>query len=184
MAKETTTTYTVTVTHKGPAKSFAQLFKRRGGIKSAKVATGTSNTKDLPPEKAFSDEIKVVRAFIKKAAEKADLVYGGGGKAPLGGAGTYNIAYRNQWRFKRGEVSYNVTLRNVRIDIQFSKGLDQPGRIEIWDRTNPKKEQFQNYYGTTSSRQVHNEEIDFNLTDPEAEEQLVKIFEEWGNKYK
>ena len=173
MAKETTTTYTVTVTHKGPHKDFDEIFKDKRCVKDWEAVEEKTETKNLPPKSKYSPETKIVRAFFKKAAEKAGLKYGGHGSAPYKGEGTYHIDYAyDAWRVPALTINFKM----VRWDVKFPKGAGSLGKIDIWDSGVPSAPAWQ-------GRTRHNHEIEFSIADPQAEEKLVELFKEWGCKY-
>lgn len=156
MGKETTTTYTVTVKHPGPKKSFDEVFKTRRNAKIQQTACVTTNTVKTEPVPRFSPEQKITRTLFKKACEDAGLTYSRD-KLKLG---EYYLDYAFDWRI---ESSYDVVFHEHHFKFQFPDGVGKSGNIV-------------HYYA--GKRDTLSTEI--NLTDPKTYDMLVELFKKFG----
>lgn len=73
MGKKTTTRFVVTVTHRGPVKKFNELFHSNYNVTSFQSKTEETKTEKTAVVSKISDDLKIVRALLKKAAEKSGL---------------------------------------------------------------------------------------------------------------
>ena len=177
MRKKTTTTFTVTVTHRGPYKLFENLFgKRSGTIINSSEKLITTDTESLPAIERYSKGQKLVRLFIKKAAEEAGLVYDGRfgsrryrEKTKELQKAWYFIDYGYN-TFINGQTRYNVELEGVVINFFFDNGINNKGSIEIQDFT---------LEGPRPQYLID----DIDLTNPNTKDNLISVFKEWGFKY-
>ena len=73
MGKKTTTRFMVTVTHRGPVKKFKELFHANYNVTGIQTKTEETKTEKTAPVPQVSDDLKIVRALLKKAAEAHGL---------------------------------------------------------------------------------------------------------------
>ena len=73
MGKKTTTLFEVIVTHRGPAKNFNELFNSKHHVTSILTKRKKTKTEKTAVVSKVSDDLKIVRALLKKAAEAHGL---------------------------------------------------------------------------------------------------------------
>lgn len=198
MGKETTTTYTITVKHKGPQQDFGRLFRQSGRVLNWNAKVEDSTCQATPPKTMYSDDQKITRNFIKQISEAAGL------KCNSKGAirhGEYNLSYSRRTR-KNGTTVLSVGLCSVAVDITFDDGVDGLGVAEVFDfKTNPYPPTYAVGFNSlvpnrgtvpTPPKRVRgwnrrgsepNAELEFRLADPNVKETLTALFKEWGFKH-
>jgi hypothetical protein len=183
MAKETTSTFEITVTHRGNKKEFEKLFRAKGG--QIKLETKMTSTKTVEGEThaLYTNEQKVVRVLLKKCCEAAGLKYMGV-KRQWGITGGYSIEY-GYCRKNGTRAEYHINLHDVRVNLLFDNGLDVLGEIKVYDLKNPRRSMVKHTgpYGWSSQRPAPNETHKTSLADPEFENSLIKILKGWGFRY-
>lgn len=175
MANETTSTFTVTVTHGGPKRDFDELFKRRGrNINGVDFKLEDTNTKKIPPKSLYSDEQKMTRLLIKQACEAAGLKYDSS-KNREKTKELYEISYGYIGRYNKeqGAAAIHVQLLRANIKLDFPNGLGSEGKAVI-------RESDKNYYRAGEFPKS----IAFNLAAPDISETFTELFKEWGTKSK
>lgn len=162
MAKETTTTFEVTVTHKGNKKKFKDLLKRTGHVQDLKIKEIDSETTDLGVINEgyeLPDALKTLRLFLKDACEEAGLSYA---KHWLCAADQYHIKYENaeNIRFSVGNAWWarfivDEHYRNVEIHI-IPRGAKSTAVID---------------------------KLEYEVADPSFHEELVKLVKRMNRGY-
>lgn len=180
MAKETTSTFTVTVKHRGNKKEFLNLFRPKGGQIDLEWKLEKTETKDGETFARYTPEQKMVRLLLKKCCEAAGLKYMGY-KRGWGIPGGYHIEY--DYCSKHSNVTrYRIDLKGIRINLEFSNGLNNPGELMVYYTNDPKE--INKKIGRLLSRVlVPNESLKVNMADPDIEQKLTDLFEKWGTKY-
>lgn len=182
MAKETTTTFEITVTHRGGSKSFEKLFKPKGGQTKLQTKTVDSATYQSETHAKYTNEQKMVRLLLKKCCEAASLNYMGV-KAKWNSQGGYAIDYGN-CRKNGSYANYAISLNSVRFTLRFNNGLDSAGELSIFDSKDVKYETNPNNSAMWRRQMVvGNEVYKVNLADPEFQQFLTELLKLWGNKY-
>lgn len=182
MGKETTTTFTVTVTYTGPQKDFDKLFKARGRVSTFNSVAGQSNTKMTAADNIYTDEQKMVRLFIKQACEAAGLDYAGV-KLSVGSPKTYNLDYHYKTSKRSKKAAYYIYLCGVKIELDFDSGIDSQGKLRLFDHHNEIVKKMKTQYGWEAETTIPNYEADFSVADPKCKDDLIKILKEWGYKH-
>ena len=168
MAKETTTTFTVTVQHPGAEMQFFELFGTRGRCKStAKVVPGMikTETKTIPSKERYTPEQKMGRMLLKEACELAGLKYSAKYSIEPNDA-CYNVKHSMHTYQHTGRTIYQVCLTHACMEFNFRSGVGSPGTCHIrrnsrsWNSTDPI--------------------VDVSFADPQVVEKLSKIFAQWG----
>lgn len=165
MAKETTTTFTVTVTHPGGQATFGELFTRCGRHKSkmdVRVSVQQSDSKDVPAETKYSKEQKITRMLLKQACEEAGLEQKNGRPNHV----EYNLSYERGTR-KGGRTYYSIELRNITLKVKFPDGLSQAGEIHV--------------QRTRTSWGYRDPKVIINLVDPNFLKDLTNFIKWWVN---
>jgi hypothetical protein len=173
MAKETTSTFTITVTHAGPKKSFSTLFRQKATVKKCATKLDKTNTVKIAPISKYTDEQKMGRLLLKNALEAAGLKYT---TDPVI-VGKYYVDYA--WPcYKDGYTSYEVRVGHARIGISFEKGLSSTGRCQIYSYSNKIYSDKTQHYKWRKPQP--NDEFDINLADPSINKLLESTFVKWG----
>jgi hypothetical protein len=171
MANETTSTFTVTVTHGGPKREFGELFKSRGRKVTA-IASKMEDTatKKIPPKALYSDEQKMTRLLIKLACEAAGLKYASA-KNREKTKELYEISYGYvpRHRKKAGAATIHVSLLRARVQLEFPNGLGSEGKASIF-------ETGKSYYRTGEAP----ESFAINLATPDISDKFTELFKKWG----
>ena len=180
MRKETTTTYEVTVTHRGPAKTFWKLFNGKSSTILHTTAEETrTNTKLLPSVPRFNKDQKTVRLFIKQALEDAGLTYTknynlSADKGPI----QYNDAgsskflkpwYNIDYQYHRAKID-NITeivvrLEGIKIYFLWKEGLNNNGVVEILKYPDKPNSSGERIFGLAGTSHLMPGEFDINITD-------------------
>lgn len=182
MGKETTTTFTVTVTYTGPQKDFDKLFKARGRVNTFNAITGQSSTKTVSVDNIYTDEQKMVRLFIKQACEAAGMDYAGV-KRKIGTPKTYHLDYHYKTSKRSKKAAYYILLCGVKIELDFDSGIDSQGKLKLFDHHNEQSKRVKTHYGWESETITPNYEANFSMADPKCKEDLINLLKEWGYKY-
>ena len=175
MANETTSTFTVTVTHGGPKRDFGELFRRRGrNVKKVDFKLEDTATKKIPPKSLYSDEQKMVRLLIKQSCEAAGLKY----DSPKHREKTkevYHISYGYVSRYnkKNGSSIIHVQLLRASIKLNFPNGLGSDGQAII-------RETGKDYYRAGETPKS----LPINLATPDIAGTLTLLFKRWGTESK
>ena len=208
MRKETTTTYEVTVTHKGPAKTFWKLFNGKSSTILHTTAEETrTDTKLLPSVPHFNEDQKTVRLFIKQALEGAGLTYTknynlSADKGPI----QYNDAgsskflkpwYNIDYQYHRAKID-NITeivvrLEGIKIYFLWKEGLNNDGVMEILKYPNNAvgrliQEESGLIMADSIDPSLYNSprwsvRSKINLADPNIKDSLIIMFKTLGVRY-
>jgi hypothetical protein len=169
MAKETTTTFMVTVTHSGAHSGFWDLFSTCGRHKSSASVSHkevSTDTKAVPAKARYSPEQKMGRMLLKEACEAAGLKFSVSANVDFD---RYNVQHSKYTR-KGGQTVYDVVLEFATIEFWFRQGVGSEGVIKIRDRDN--------YYTNNDP------ELTVSFADPKVVEQLAQLFAQWGKNGK
>jgi len=167
MAKETTTTFTVTVKHNGTKRGFWECFKRYGQINSATASEVSTGTVDIAPVSMYTDEQKMIRAMLKQCCVKAGLAFNNQKNRGL----TRNL-YKILYNGSRSN-EFRVELNKAYILFAFSKGFGAAGKVTI-------KELGVKYKSFFNSSGPDMESYPINLANPDVAEELKTLFVKWG----
>lgn len=170
MGRKTTTTYQITVSHNGPLKDNIWKvlnIKGRTSLEEWKIIeTETVKTDPVP---AYSDELKLIRSFIKACCGKLQYEYKNSTDVK---AGQYNIKYGHTRGTWPGHDTVRVTLcKKYLLFFDFYFPENSVGKVDIHSPKVPKdkyKSHWENYLVE-----------DFDIADPKAEDNLLALLEKW-----
>jgi hypothetical protein len=182
MGQETTTTFKVTLKYAGPKKEFHKLMRSRRSTNVMNTEILDSSTVKTKPVSHYSDDQKLIRAFLKNACEGAKLAWA---KAQRDvNAGLYNLKYGSSYY-----GGFRICLYGVDMDLKVVDRADPLlYEVKVYDRENPtreKVEQHVNYsYGKPrQGRVIPSEEVQVSIADPAALETFTNLISKWGHLY-
>lgn len=182
MGRETTTTFKVTLKYSGPEKDFHKLMRIRRSTSIVKAETLESNTVKTKPDPHYSDDQKLVRAFLKQACEGAKLKWAKSQNDV--DVGLYNIKYGSSYR-----IGFNIYLNGVNIYI---KVVDRDNpllyEMKIYDDVNPTREKVEQHVNYGFGKPVlggiiPSEKLQISIADPSAMETFTNLISKWGHLY-
>jgi hypothetical protein len=185
VGQETTTTFKITLKYAGPKKDFHKLMRSRRSTTVMESEVLDSNTVKTKPQSHYSDDQKLVRAFLKQACVAAKLAWAKAQKDV--DAGQYNLKYGGSYN-----IEFSIALNGVNV---YLKVVDRANpllyEIKVFDREKPAREKVEqhvnfNFHGIGRHRQgrvIPNEITQISIADPLALDEFTNLISKWGHLY-